>query len=158
MDRRRRSGQVRATANPAGEPRMALSIKLKPGERLIVNGGVLRNSGKSTIALDVLNKVTLLQERDLMLPEQADTPLRTLYFLVQMMHLEPENHEAHFRPFVELGAQLYAREMQRGDSAMCDLVSEVIGLVGKRDFPHAMRRLQKELGKPGANRNSVKFE
>jgi flagellar protein FlbT len=137
---------------------MALSIKLKPGERLIVNGGVLRNSGKSTIVIDVLNKVTLLQERDLMLPEQADSPLKTLYFLVQMMHLEPENHETHFRPFVELSAQLYAREMQRGDGGLCDLVSEIIGLVGRRDFPQAMRRLQKEIGKPGTNRNLVKSE
>src|SRR5919199_884246 len=128
---------------------MALSIKLKPGERLIINGGVLRNSSKGTISIDVLNKVTLLQERDLMLPEQADSPLKTLYFLIQMMHLEPENHEAHFRPFVELGAQLYAREMQRGSEGLCNLVSEIIGLVGQRDFPHAMRRLQKEIGKPG---------
>ena len=133
---------------------MPLTIRLKPGERLTVNGAVLRNASKHAVVLDVLNHVTMLHERDLMLPEQAATPLEMLYFQIQMMHLEPENHDTYFRPFIQLSAQIYAEEMQRGDAELRDLVSDLISLVGQRNFPQALRRLQKRIGKPGDRRGT----
>lgn len=131
---------------------MPLTIRLKPGERLIVNGAVLRNTTSRAVQFDILNHVTTLHERDLMLPEQAVGPLDRIYFQIQMMHLEPEHHDAHFRPFIELSAKLFADEMQRPDSPICSAVSDVIALVGERSFPAALRRLQKEIGKPGDRR------
>ena len=52
---------------------MPLTMRLKPGERLIVNGAVLRNSSSKPVELDVLNRVTTLHERDLMLPGRMPT-------------------------------------------------------------------------------------
>src|SRR5689334_22346338 len=133
---------------------MPLTMRLKPGERLIINGGVVRNASNHTIALEVLNIVTTLHERDLMLPEQADTPLRAMYFQLQMMHLEPENHDQYYRAFIQTSAQLYAEAMQADDQATCTLVGELIALVGERSFPAGMRRLQKSIGRPAAERSS----
>src|SRR5919106_2610501 len=116
---------------------MPLSLRLKPGERLIVNGAVLRNGSPRAIELELLNHVTTLHERDLMLPEQADTPLRRLYFEIQMMHLEPENAERHRKAAIDLSAQLYAAAMQDEASPHGPLVAELIDLIGQRNCPAA---------------------
>jgi flagellar biosynthesis regulator FlbT len=135
---------------------MPLTIRLRPGERLIVNGAVLRNGSTRAVALEVLNKVTTLHERDLILPEQADSALKQLYLQIQMMHLEPESHEFYYKPFVKLSAMVFADEMRTGNDARCTLVTDLIALVGQRNFPAALRRLQKEIGHPGDER-SVKM-
>jgi flagellar protein FlbT len=128
---------------------MPLSLRLKPGERLIVNGAVLRNGSPRAIELELLNHVTTLHERDLMLPEDAETPLQRLYFTVQMMHLEPDQELAHRRGAIDLAARIYADEMQKGGGPLCEMISDIITLIGERAFPQALRRLQKEIGKPG---------
>ena len=132
---------------------MPLSLRLKPGERLIVNGAVLRNGSPRAIELELLNHVTTLHERDLMLPEDAATPLQRLYFTVQMMHLEPDQELAHRRSAIDLAARIYADVMQSGGGPLCVAISDVITLIGERAFPQALRRLQKEIGKPGDARH-----
>ena len=133
---------------------MPLSLRLKPGERLIVNGAVLRNGSPRAIELELLNHVTTLHERDLMLPEQADTPLKRLSFEIQMMHLEPDDAERHRKAAIDLSAQLYAAAMQDETSPHVPLVAELIDLIGQRNCPAALRRLQKEIGKPGDTRQA----
>lgn len=131
---------------------MPLSLRLKPGERLIVNGAVLRNGSPRAIELDLLNHVTTLHERDLMLPEDATTLVKQLYFEVQMLHLEPENEELHRRKAIAFAAQAFAEEMKRGSDGTCAAIGDVISLIGAQAYPQALRRLQKEIGKPGDSR------
>jgi flagellar biosynthesis regulator FlbT len=128
---------------------MPLSLRLKPGERLIVNGAVLRNGSPRAIELELLNHVTTLHERDLMLPEQADTPLKRLYLAIQTMHLEPEDADRHRKAAIDLAAKVYAAEIENPESPLLLLIGEIIDLIGERNFPGALRRLQKEIGKPG---------
>ncbi len=70
----------------------AIQISLKPGERIFVNGAVLRVDRKVT--LELLNDVTFLLESHVMQLEAATTPLRQLYFIVQTMLMDPLNAEA----------------------------------------------------------------
>ncbi|MCF3639555.1 flagellar biosynthesis repressor FlbT [Rhizobium sp. TRM95111] len=65
-----------------------LRISLKSGERIFVNGAVLRVDRK--VALEFLNDVTFLLENHVLQPEQATTPLRQLYFIAQMILINPE--------------------------------------------------------------------
>lgn len=67
--------------------RAAIQISLKPGERIFINGAVLRVDRK--VNIELLNDVTFLLEAHVMQPEQATTPLRQLYFMVQAMLMEP---------------------------------------------------------------------
>ena len=134
---------------------MPLTLRLKPGERLIVNGAVLRNGSPRAIELELLNQVTTLHERDLMLPEQAVLPLARLYVEIQMMHLEPETQDAHRRAAIDLAAKIYAAEMQhQPDGPVIPMIGELIDLIGERNCPAALRRLQKQIGKPGDHRGS----
>jgi flagellar protein FlbT len=68
-----------------------LRISLKAGEKIFVNGAVLRADRK--VALEFLNDVTFLLENHVLQPEDATTPLRQLYFIAQMILINPEGKE-----------------------------------------------------------------
>lgn len=64
-------------------------IHLKRGEKLYVNGAVLRVDRRTS--LEFLNDVTFLLENHVMQAEEATTPVRQLYFVVQTMLMDPAN-------------------------------------------------------------------
>ena len=64
-----------------------MKLWLRAGERIFINGAVLRVDRK--VALEFLNDVTFLLESHVMQAEQATTPLRQLYFIVQTMAIDP---------------------------------------------------------------------
>lgn len=64
-------------------------IHLKRGEKLYVNGAVIRVDRRTS--LEFLNNVTFLLENHVMQPEEATTPLKQLYFIVQTMLMDPGN-------------------------------------------------------------------
>ena len=64
-----------------------MNITLRAGERLFINGAVIRVDRKATIEL--LNDVTFLLENHVMQADQATTPLRQVYFAVQVMLMDP---------------------------------------------------------------------
>ncbi|MCX8996127.1 flagellar biosynthesis repressor FlbT [Rhizobiaceae bacterium BDR2-2] len=68
-----------------------LRISLKSGEKIFINGAVLRVDRK--VALEFLNDVTFLLENHFLQPEDTTTPLRQLYFIAQMMLINPEGKE-----------------------------------------------------------------
>ncbi|MCO6392903.1 flagellar biosynthesis repressor FlbT [Aliihoeflea aestuarii] len=63
-------------------------ITLKPGEKIYVNGAVIRTDRK--VSLEFLNDVQFLLENHVMQPEAATTPLRQLYFIVQIILMSPQ--------------------------------------------------------------------
>jgi flagellar biosynthesis repressor protein FlbT len=65
------------------------SISLKAGEKIFVNGAVLRVDRK--VSIEFLNDVAFLLEAHVMQPEKTTTPLRQLYFIVQTMLMDPAN-------------------------------------------------------------------
>ena len=133
---------------------MALKVRLRAGERLAINGAVIRNTSSRTAELEVLNEATLLQERDIMLPEQADTPVKTLYLLIQQMHLEPDRYDEHHKSFLQLSSDAFAVAFGEGDKETADLIMELVGSIGERNHIAALRRLQKLFGRPGDSRRA----
>lgn len=65
----------------------ALKVHLRRNERLFLNGAVLRADRKVT--LEFLNDVKFLLEAHVLQEEDATTPLRQLYFIIQSMQMEP---------------------------------------------------------------------
>ena len=78
-----------------------LAVKLKPGERLVVNGAVLQN-GNTRNVLYFANRASILRERDVMQEEQAVTPTSRVYFIVQLMLLDPEEAATYHENFEQL--------------------------------------------------------
>ena len=77
---------------------MALKITLKPGEKFVINGAVVINGERRTSLL-IQNKVSLLREKDVMLPTDANTPVKRIYFNVMMMYLDEDDQDQYMTDF-----------------------------------------------------------
>lgn len=83
-----------------------LRISLRDGERMIVNGSVLRANGR--VSLYVENESAILRGRDVMQAEEADTPARRLYFACMLAYIHPERAKELLQTIAELAGELYA--------------------------------------------------
>ncbi len=72
---------------------MGLRIALRDGERVVVNGAVLRAAGRTEIFVE--NKATILRSREVMQPEEATTPATQLYFHTMMAYIDEDGREEH---------------------------------------------------------------
>jgi flagellar protein FlbT len=77
---------------------MALKISLKPGERIIVGGAVITN-GPSTTSLMIENPVPILRQKDIITKEQADSPCKRIYLVIQLMYIDGANLPAHHNTY-----------------------------------------------------------
>jgi len=76
-----------------------MHISLRAGEKLYVNGAVLRVDRK--VSVELLNDATFLLEAHVMRVEDATTPLRQLYFIVQVILMNPGDAAAAQEMFSE---------------------------------------------------------
>ena len=66
---------------------MPLKLSLKPGEKFVLNGAVVQNGDRRGVLI-LQNKASVLREKDILQPEDANTPARRVYFPVMMMYLD----------------------------------------------------------------------
>jgi len=76
-----------------------MHISLRAGEKLYVNGAVLRVDRK--VSVELLNDATFLLEAHVMRVEDANTPLRQLYFIIQVILMNPGDAAAAHDMFKE---------------------------------------------------------
>lgn len=69
-----------------------LKLTLKPHERVVVNGCVIRN-GDRRQALTVENRADIVRESDLLKAEAQATPVSKVYFLMQTALIRPETRD-----------------------------------------------------------------
>ena len=77
---------------------MALVLDLKPGERVII-GETLITNDRQRARLHIEGNAPILREKDIMRPEEADTPCKNLYLTLQFMYMDREPsrfHDAYF--------------------------------------------------------------
>ncbi|MEI2385842.1 flagellar biosynthesis repressor FlbT [Breoghania sp. JC706] len=84
----------------------SINLVLKAGERLFINGAVLRFSRKTTVEL--MSDAVFLLEGHVIQPHETTTPLRQIYFAFQTMLMDPSTVE----PARELAASLIAAAQQ----------------------------------------------
>lgn len=65
-----------------------LKITLKANEKIYLNGAVIRADRK--VSLELLNDVQFLLEAHVLQPEEANTPLKQLYFIIQVILMNPQ--------------------------------------------------------------------
>jgi flagellar protein FlbT len=127
-----------------------LRISLRAGERIYVNGAVLRVDRK--VALELLNDVAFLLEHHVMLPEDTTTPLRQLYFIIQAMLIDPASARA-ARELYESSHALLLGSFENEE--ILDGLRSVYVLVTANRFFEALKTIRalfpierKVLGKP----------
>ena len=65
-----------------------LVLELRPGEAMIINGALVRFRTRSRIEL--VAKARFMFGKQIMAPEQADTPARRIYFALQTAYVGDE--------------------------------------------------------------------
>lgn len=94
-----------------------LRITLHDGEKAIINGAVVKASGRTTLFIE--NKVSLLRGREVMRPEEATTPARRLYFACMLAYIDPENREQHQDSVLAQLAELLATSSDPEAHSLC---------------------------------------
>lgn len=61
-----------------------LVIKLKPNEKVLVNGVILQNGDRAASIRVRSNDVSILRARDAIQKEDANTPLKRIYYIAQL--------------------------------------------------------------------------
>ena len=69
---------------------MALKLKLKPHESVIVGGAVLKNGPKGA-EFFVENSVPILREKDIFTERDVTSPCRGIYLTIQLMYIDEGN-------------------------------------------------------------------
>jgi len=79
---------------------MPLKLRLKPAEKLVINGAVI-TAGDTGATLVLHNKASLLRSKDILQPEDANTPAKRIYFQIMLMYLDPQNSKNYLDLFMQ---------------------------------------------------------
>lgn len=114
-----------------------LKIHLKANERIFVNGAVLKADRKVTV--EFLNDVVFLLETHVLQKEQATTPLKQLYFVVQSMLMEPKT--------IQLARQIYEHSHLLllntfKDQELLEALVEIRLLIERERYFEALKRIR----------------
>ncbi len=67
----------------------SMNLRVRAGEKIYLNGAVVRFDRK--VSIQILNDVSFLLEGHVLQADDATTPLRQLYFVVQSALIDPAN-------------------------------------------------------------------
>jgi flagellar protein FlbT len=87
-------GVGRIPAYATGENLMALIIDLKPNERVIIGNALITN-GEHRARLQIAGDSPILREKDIMREEEANSPCKRIYFIIQGMYLSKDPKVLH---------------------------------------------------------------
>ncbi|NNU17410.1 flagellar protein [Parvularcula sp. ZS-1/3] len=134
---------------------MGLRLRLRPNERIIVNGCVLTNGDRrNTITVSSFGQV--LRGKYVLQPEDAKTPIRRLYFTIQMLLISGCDDKM-LRHASKLGAFVFTH--MEDDDERADLL-QAMDMVHLRDFYKALVKLHPllELGQEAEEATEVPSE
>lgn len=105
---------------------MTLRISLRDGEKVVINGAVIRASGRTDLAIE--SKVTILRGREIMSPAEASTPARALYFHTMMAYLDPDGVARHHGSIIDtLSAVTRLSTCEAGRKAVASFATRAAG-------------------------------
>lgn len=115
---------------------MALKIRLKPDEKILIGRAVITN-GPRTSEFFVENTVPLLREKDIMKEDAATTPVRRLYFLVQLMYVDEANLASYHQAYWDQVKQILAAA-----PSTTPLITQLSDLILAGDYYKALKTAQ----------------
>ena len=102
----------------------SMRISLRAGEKIYLNGAVLKADRKVT--LELMNDATFLLEGHVLQVEDTTTPLRQLYFVVQTMLMDPKDAAAARALFFRQLAALFTAFSNPTMLANLDVVGHLV--------------------------------
>jgi flagellar protein FlbT len=112
---------------------MALKITLKPHEKMILGGAVVR-CGASKCQFTVENNVPILRQNSILSADDADSPARRIYFAIQMMYVDEARIGEHQKIYWELVRQF----LDAAPSAL-EIVDQINELILTGEYYQALK-------------------
>ncbi len=116
---------------------MALKIKLKPHERLIIGGAVITN-GNAKCDLIVENEVPVLRDKDILRERDADTPCRRIYFIIQLMYVDDKDRVEKHNIYWSL-----VKDLVEAAPSTADTLAEISSLIIEGKYYPALKLARK---------------
>jgi flagellar protein FlbT len=116
---------------------MSLKLALKPHERIIIGGAVIKN-GASSCHLLMENNVPILRQADILSEADANSPCRRIYFVIQLLYIEGDKNPELQPLYWELVSDVLSAA-----PSMKDLISQVSQLIIKNKFYQALKIAKK---------------
>ena len=117
---------------------MALKLRLKPCERVVINGCVVQNENRR-YTLTVSNFAQIIRGSDIMQEEEATTPVRRTYFVIQGMLLDPASADRCAPVAAGMMAKHYAAF---ANPDIRNHIAQAVSHVGERDYYKALSALR----------------
>jgi len=115
----------------------SIRLYLKANEKFYLNGAVIKVDRK--VSIELLNDANFLLANHVLQAEDADTPLRQLYFVVQMMLMDPAALERPLRLFEEMASDLCG---VLKEPHLLDGLAAVEAAVAEGDYFNALKKLR----------------
>lgn len=112
-------------------------VTMKPNERIYINGAVIKFDRK--VSIEFLNDIQFLLESHVLQAEDAITPLKRLYFVIQLHLMDPNNNEEAMKLF---NAQLRQLFSVFQDSFMLNELKDIDRKVKETRYHDAMKTLR----------------
>jgi flagellar protein FlbT len=128
-----------------------MHISLRAGERFYINGAVLRVDRK--VSFELLNDATFLLDAHVMRVEDVTSPLRQLYFIVQIMLMNPADTPAAREMFDQA---MSANRSQLQDPAVLAGLESAERLICEDRKFDALKAIRRLLPLEAANLDRVK--
>jgi len=116
---------------------MALTLTLKPNERIVVNGCAMRNSGRRHVIM-IESHADVIRGQDLLDENDAATPVGKAYFLIQTVLIQADLREK-LIPVIQQHLAALATVFG-GDNLM--RIFEAANYVSQSDYYKALRALR----------------
>jgi flagellar protein FlbT len=115
---------------------MALRLTLKPNERILINGCVVRNADRRQMIV-IENQADIVREADLLKEDEERTPVKEVYF-IQTALLEPTTR----KKLVSIIQRKLGALAPVFHDEMAGHIFEAAAHVSSTDFYKAMRTLR----------------
>lgn len=117
---------------------MALSLTLKPRERIILGDAVVCNASSHSAQLLIETSVPVLRQRDVLTEEEAQTPCGRIYFALQLLYIDASRRDQFLQLFVNL-----TREVVEAAPSTAPQLEAISVLVSSGAYFKAMQKAKK---------------
>lgn len=112
---------------------MPLTLKLKNGQKVIINGAVVENSGPPATIV-VHNSANILRDKDVVTEQEAKSPAGLVYYALQCAYLFEDNRDEFLKQFEAL-----LRDYVAAAPSAAPLAIEMLTPASKGDLYGALR-------------------
>ncbi len=115
---------------------MPLMIEIKSGDKLIINGAVIENTGSNTKLL-IHHQVSILRQKEVMSEEDSVTPAARVYFALQCAYIFPHQKTEYLTSFDE-----YVHQFADASQSSAPIISKIIKEVREDRLYQALKAAQ----------------